>query len=321
MPWIGSLVLVGYMVGTTDLDQVASSLTQVNVWAVLGLAVAGTAATFLVDSLSLRLTFNSFVCPITFRQTLPVKATSYFLNILNYNAALAGMALYLKKSRNIRFWKTFGSLMFLNVVDLVVVMLTLGFGLIVNLGSDTLPPMLEYSLMLVVFGGLTGFVVGLALFKSKLQLPFLQQLRTNSLFAPLHGAGVRIWVQLGLLRLAILLLYLVAQYYFIGLFGIHVPFGRMFVYLPVLTFIGIVPISISGLGTTQIAMRKFYAPYFASGLAGAKAAIDAASTTAILGFVFVRILLAYFFLGEFSREVLMQARSSEGIQEGDCEHG
>jgi len=304
LPWVGSAVLVTYMIRTTDMGGVADALGSVDLPLLAVLMVLATLLTFFTDTAGITAAFRALVCPVTFRETLPIKATSYFLNILNYNAALAGMALYLNRSRGVGFWRALGALMFVNVVDLLGVLVTLSLGMIFVLGQGAFSPGIESILQGLAWGGLAGVVVGTLWFRSDLPLPVLGWLRNKALFAPLREASLGTWGHLLVLRLALQAQYLAVQYVLLLMFDIHVPFLHVVAYLPVLTFIQIVPISISGLGTTQLAARSFYEPFVVAVARSPRAVVDATTTTGIIGFLLVRGVLAYFFLGELSRDII-----------------
>ncbi len=307
LPWLGTVLLLGYLGYTTDLDTVADALADVSIPAILLVALAGTLATFFTDTWCVKLAFSKFVLPVTYREALPIKATSYFLNILNYNVALVGMAFYLQRSKNAPFWKSLGSMFFLNVMDIVALCVMLGAGLLVNWGSDTLEPATLTVAWLIVVGGLSGFTVVVGMLKLDLRIPIISKVMKLEILEPLAKLDLVTTVTFVALRVFFLSQYLFSQYLFLLLFGIDIPLERLFVYLPLLTFIQIVPISISGLGTTQIVMRHFYTRYVAAATAHAGAIVDAFSTSAIFGFMIFRIVLAYFFLGDLSREVIQKA--------------
>jgi hypothetical protein len=316
LPWLGTVVLLGYLAWTTDLKAVASAVAEVNILAALAVALGGTAATFFTDVWCVSLAFKRFVCRVSYREALPIKATSYFLNVLNYNVALIGMAFYLQRSRNAPFWKALGSMFFLNVMDILALCILLAAGLAINQGDGRIDPGVELVAWLLSAGGLAGFLLLVAVCKWGRPLPLLKRLLSLELLAPLAELDLVTSVRFVALRIAFLLQYLFSQYCFLRLFGIEAPLTVLFVYLPLLTFIQIIPISISGLGTTQIAMRHFYAPYVVTTGLAASGVIDAFSTTAIFGFVFFRLAVAYLFLGELSREVIRKAGDKLPAKEG-----
>ena len=307
LPWLGTGLLLGYLAWTTDLDTIANSLAEVSLPAILALGFFGTLVTFVTDTWCVQLVLNHFVCKVTYRETLPVKATSYFLNILNYNVALVGMAFYLNRSKGAPFWKTLGSMFFLNVMDILALCVLLGIGLIVNFDTDVLDIATTSVAWVIVGGGLIGFVAFMALFRLQLPIPLVSRVYGWQILAPFREVTPSIVVRFALLRVLFLAQYLVTHVLFMWLFSVDVPLVGVLVYLPIFTFIQIVPISISGLGTTQLVMRHFYAPYVVGAAATAAAVVDAASTTAIFGFLIFRVIVAYLFLGDLSREVIQRA--------------
>lgn len=311
LPWAGTALLLGYLGWTTDLASVGRALSDVSIPVALAVAFAGSLLAFLTDSYCVGRVVSRFVMPVNFREALPIKATSYFLNTLNYNAALVGMAFYLQRSRQAPFWKSLGALFFLNLVDLLGLCVLLLFGLLMTLGQDVLPAGELTLAWGVVAGGVGGFTLLLLACRFDIRLPVVSRLLRFELLRPLAEAGLLDVLRLGGLRIVFLLQYIGSQYLFLLLFGVEIPLMRLMVYMPLLTFIQIIPISISGLGTTQLVMRHFYGPYVRGAGPGAAGVVDAFSTTAIVGFLFFRILIAYVFLGEFSREVFERAGKGE----------
>jgi len=304
LPWAGSAVLVTYMIHTTDLRGVGDALAAVDLPLLALLMVAATAATFVTDAAGVAAALRAVFGRASLREVLPAKATSYFLNILNYNAALAGMALVFHRSRGVGFWRAAGALMLVNVVDLLGVLVLLAAGLAVNAGCGAFTEGLEVTLRWLAWGGLAAFLGGVAWFRSGLPLPLLGGLRRRALFAPLREVSRTAWIRLLGLRLLLLGQYLAVQWALLRLFGVPVPARHLLAYVPVLTFLQIVPISISGLGTTQLAAREFYGPFVATAAGSPHAVVDAATTAGIAGFLVLRILLGYLFLGDLSRDIL-----------------
>jgi uncharacterized membrane protein YbhN (UPF0104 family) len=311
LPWLGTALILIYLVTTTDLHTVTSALADINIWAVLALGFGGTLVTFFTDSYCVKLAFSRFVCPITYREALPIKATSYFLNILNYNLALVGMAFYLQRSKQAPFWKSLGSMFFLNVMDILGLCVLLTIGLLATWGTDTLTTATQLIAWVMVAGGVFGFALLVAMCKLNLRIPVLSRVLKLEMLAPFSELNVVLVLQFVALRILFLMQYLAAQYLFLRLFGVEIPVVRLLVYQPLLTFVQIIPISISGLGTTQVVMRHFYSPYVTAGTRHPAGIIDAFSTTSIFAFLFFRLLVAYLFLGDFSREVIKHAGQAE----------
>ncbi len=307
LPWLGTGILLAYMATTTDLETIGHSLAEVNIVAVILLAAFGTLATFLIDSFCVAKAFSRFVCKVSYREALPIKATSYFLNVLNYNLALVGMAFYLKRSRQAPFWNSLGSLFFLNVMDILTLCVLLCVGLAATHGTGVLDTATEVVAWLMAAGGFGGFALVVLMLKLDLHIPVLSKLLKLQMLAPLADLNFITVVYFLGLRICLLLTYLGSQYILLQLFSIDVPLLRLVVYNSLITFVQIVPISVAGLGTVQVVMRNFYAPYVVQATKQTAAVVDAYSTTSIFSFVIFRLIVAYFFLGEFSSEVIRDA--------------
>lgn len=309
LPWLGTFLLLGYLACTTDLDTVSEAVMEADILLLIAVALAGTLATFFTDTWCVKLAFTRFVCPVTYKEALPIKATSYFLNVLNYNVALVGMAFYLKKAKDAPFWRSLGAMFFLNVMDIVALCVMLCGGLLATWGDDTLDVATRAVAWTIVGGGITGFSISVVLLKLNLPIPIISRMMKLEILQPLADLDFKTLGMFVLLRILFLSQYLLSQWAFLYLFGIEVPGNRLLVYLPLLTFVQIVPISISGLGTVQLVMRRFYSRYVTVATQHTGAIVDAFSTTAILGFMIFRIVIAYFYLGDLSREVIQKAGS------------
>lgn len=183
----------------------------------------------------------------------------------------------------------------------------LTIGLLATWGTDALEPAIEAVAWLMAAGGFGGFALLVLMLKLDLKIPVISRMLKLEMLAPLADLDVLTVIRFLGLRMCLLLTYLGSQYILLQLFGVDVPLLRLTVYNSLITFVQIVPISVAGLGTVQVVMRHFYAPYVQRLTSNAAAVVDAYSTTSIFSFVIFRVIVAYFFLGEFSREVIRDA--------------
>lgn len=311
LPWAGSALLLAYVAGTTNWSTVWDSLSSVSVPLFILISVLGTLSTYAFDTLGVSLVFSTFVTPVSFRQALPIKATSYFLNVLNYNAALAGMAWYLQRSRQASFWKALGALFTLNLVDLFVLCLWLGVSTLWTLGDQRLDGSLAPVAAPMALGGVLGFPILVLAVRRSVNWPIIGRIARWQIVAPLRELTIQSFLHLVLVRVGLLACYMGVQVAYLYLFGIQVPFALQFFYFPLLTFVQIIPISISGLGTIQLLVRHLYSPFVPATLGSPDGVVDAYSTSGILAALGLRLLVAWVFLGEFSREVMAKARTSD----------
>jgi hypothetical protein len=93
-------------------------------------------------------------------------------------------------------------------------------------------------------------------------------------------------VLLVVLRVGFVLIQVGIGFVALRLFHIAVPLAEVALYEPMVIFIRSIPLSVSGLGTTQVAMRDFYEAYASVPL------IDAYSTATIFLYLASRLLIA-----------------------------
>jgi uncharacterized membrane protein YbhN (UPF0104 family) len=293
---------VGYIGWAHDVRAIGDALLAVRLDWLLALWLVTIIAVFLADVGCLTLLFSRLNAPVTYRELLPVKGASYFLNIVNYNAAAGAVAWFLRKTQGVPFLEAASSMLWLNVIDLIALNAYVTAGLL--LAGDAFPADTRATLWLAN-GALYAVYVGSAIYwNAGFDFFVLGRLRGLAIFSAFRRATVGTHLQFLALRASFLMLYVVMQFASVRLFGIEVPFGMLLVYNAIITFIGTIPISIAGLGTTQLAMLAFYGPY------GSDAQILAYSTATIAMFAAARALIGYFYLGEITRKMGWSAEST-----------
>ncbi len=301
LPLVGTAVLLGYLGYTTDIDGIRAAFARADLGAALGILVAATLVTWVVDSGCLvwlvgrTLGHRGTPGGGTLREILPLKAASYVLNIVNYNAATLGMAWVVSRRKGVSFLESAAALAVLSYVDLVALATLVVAGL--QLAPEVLgaQPELVARLQVLVLVVFAAALVLLLVLQSPLKVGPLERVRALSVFRPLAALRPRDMLVGVTLRGGFVLLYVAANYGMMWAFGMTPRLGALLVLVPVLTVVGVVPLSVSGIGTTQILMRTFYAPFVTDGRA-VEPVIDAWSTAMIFGFIAVRLVVAAPFL-------------------------
>lgn len=312
IPWVGAALLLTYIGLTTHWESAWQAIKQADFLPILSIVAIGTLITFAVDTLGVMLAVRQFVAKVTWRQTLPVKATSYLLNVINYNAALVGMAWYFKRIRDVSFWRAFGCLFVLNFMDILALAVLAAVGLLLNMGSDALDPVAVGLAWTFVLGAAAGFPLMIFTIQLGLRIPILSTIAKWQMLAPFREFRWRALPTLLASRLALLLGYFTIQFCFFPQFGVHVPFAVMFFYFPLGTLVQAIPIAPSGLGTMHAFNRFAYSAYVDPGLGASDGVLDACTTSQIILGLLVRVVVAWAFMGKFSKEVIQQA--SQGAE-------
>ena len=310
---VGTVVLIGYLFWSTDLAAAYAALMGANLLATLATLVGFTLAVWLFDSICLvwlidvTLGHRGEQHPMPLRQVAAIKAASYILNIVNYNAATLGMGWLVSRRKKVGVVESVAALAVLSYIDLVALSALVVAGLWlapdILLGHELLEQRLE-TICTTIFCLALGCLI---LLQSGLRVGFLDRLRGLALLRPVAAISPPTMMLGVVMRMGFVLLYVAANYCLMLAFGMRPDLYLLLVFIPILTVVGVVPLSISGLGTTQILMRTLYAPMVVGGVEVVPV-IDAHSTVMILGFILVRLLVA----APYLPAVLAEIRQRQG---------
>jgi len=276
---------------TTDFDAAWMAFKGVNILAFVAVALGAALGSYLIDTLSLRFILRAVGIKVGFFEFLKVKGASYLLNIINYNLALVLMAAVVKR-RTERGWASSGSpFVMLNFIDLTVF-----GGLTVGAIIAGASPFEDVTTRIVGLIALGGFLAGpslMAITRIKKGPAWLLKIVNHNLleaFARISFGNMLLAI---LARSMLVLLYAVMNHLFLGLYGADVSIPNLLVYMPILSIVGFIPISISGLGSTQVLARRFYGPHVTTvtGESAQFGVIDAFSTTSILTIMLLRVVV------------------------------
>lgn len=308
LPFVGAALLIGYFLWSTDLHKFMEAMRMANLAKFATVVLVTTVAVWLYDSLCLvwlvraTLGHRGKPRPVTLADLAPVKAASYVLNILNYHAASMAMAWLVGRRKGVAFLEAAGALATLSWLDLLAVtgMAVTGLWLAPEvLGPHPALQVWLQAVAAIVFG--LGLLAVLVL-QSGWNIPILLRLRELPPLRPLAALSPLRMLQGLALRAVLIAAYTVAAEQIMRSFGMTPTWGRLFVAMPILTVVGTIPISVSGIGTTQVLMRSLYAPFVTDGRAPGPV-VDAYSTAMIVGYIAARLLVAAPYLRRISMEL------------------
>lgn len=300
LPFVGLVVVLGYLVATADLDGVRAAMARADLGIVAVVLVVGTLVTWLLDSACLvwlaRRTLGPRAAGLALRDVAPVKAWSYVLNIINYNAATVGMGWVVSRRVGVGFLEATAGLAVLSYLDLIGLSLLVVLGFVSAPGLLDVVPALQGWLQAVVVAVFAGALVSLLALQSRWRGPaLLERVRALPVVRPLTRLTPTQTLAGVVARAAFVGCYVAIAMGLMVAMGMAPELGKLLVFVPVLTVVGVVPLSVSGIGTTQVLMRTLYASFVVDGRDPGPV-IDAMSTLQIFGFIAVRLLLALPFI-------------------------
>jgi len=308
LPWLITATIGLYIGLTSDWDTVVATLEAADFVGFIPVVVAVVLTVFSFDTWCLVRLFRRFNAPVSYREMLPLKGASYLLNVINYNAAAAGIAVFFRNRKGVPLLEAMGSMLWMNFIDIVSLATLLLLGLAIS-PADVDPSLKTtlttgaLSIYLILIGSCIYWNLGFDWF-------FIGRLRDWRIFSGFRQAKMRDYAFFICLRTLFVTTYVVCQWASMPFFNLEADLSDLFLFVPALTFIGTIPLTtIAGLGTVQVLMRTFFYDFVPGDLSETvvHSTIDAYSTTTILTFILGRILIGAFFMRTVSRDFTKQS--------------
>ncbi len=304
LPWILASAIVALLVATTDLGAVTSALARADwVHLLVGMAVI-TVLAWLGDALTLLPVVRRRVGPATLAETLRVKAVSYFLNVVNYSLAAAGMAWFISRRHRVPYSRALSAMLWTFFLDIVALtaLLTAGWLLLPALPAAASP--LADRLPWVVTAAWTVTLGSLMYWSAGVNFLFFGFLRRWPVFEAFAAATARDLLALVPARAAFIGVYIAMHALLLPAFGVNIPATALLAYAPILAFVQVIPATISGLGAVQPVMVLLFAPHVPAEAGDPQAVIVAYSTVIGPLMAALRLLIAWPFVRGVTRDLV-----------------
>lgn len=213
---------------------------------------------FIYDSFVLSRLVTRFQRKISMREILPLRGASYLLMAFSYDAAQAALALALSRRYAISIVALGGTFLFYYLNDLLTITsLSL-------LASSTLAhPVAKIATpsVAIAFGAVLSLILALTLWSRAPEAQIPARLRGTKLLASLRVVRVRDFLEFMLYRGGFYASFVAFTHFALPCFGIQIPLLALVAFVPLIMSISALPITVSGLGSTQVMMLALYAPF------------------------------------------------------------
>jgi hypothetical protein len=265
-PWPVAAALLALVFWRVDLEATRAAFAAAD-WRRFALAALPFTVLWLViDAAALSRLVTRFHAPAGFGTMLRLRGGSYLLLVLSYDAAQAALALALHRRLGVPLLALGGTFLFYYAIDLVAIA---GLGLA---GASALPGLRSDALTAALAVLLVGVLGGLVLFGAIT--------RRARLLAAVELLGWRVLFYASFVGFAAATL---------PAFGIHVPTRALVACVPVTLSIAALPITVSGIGSAQVAMLALYGAF------ADPAAIVAYSLAHTASLIVLRLPIGLFF--------------------------
>jgi hypothetical protein len=254
-----TLVILVLVVRKVPMDRLLAALQEANYAVFLAVMVPNVVFYFCWDTVVLWKTIRWFHGDVPYRDLLPVRAASYVVGFFNTNAGRGTLAAYLWRRLNVPILELGGTVIFLLLTEYTHLVIWAMLGILAFQSAVTaslLPIAAGVAAFWMVFFAYTKLHVTPARAVRWLFAP-----REWQLFRTFRRAPIERYAHIVLLRMPMFAVALVAHYYAAHAFGIHIPFGHLLTFLPVIFMVAALPVTVAHLGTTQAAWIYFFGQF------------------------------------------------------------
>lgn len=267
-PWVAAAGIFVYLFRIYPPSKVWQSMRLVNLWEFMLFAVFYFVFIYIVDSFVMQKVITRFSHEVSFKDILTARGVTYLVMILNYPASQAAFAYYLKRKYGIAIFEALGVFLFIVLIDLVwIITLAFAGSFFQDYSIGGVP--LSRTVQTVSLGAYAAAFVWLAFWRRwperiigrHLRIPIIEKLRTRKVFHIFNQAGVIDYLKVAAMRIPIHFTIIIQTYIVVRTFNAFVPFVKVLGNIPLVFFIGTLPITPGGLGTTNAATVELLSPY------------------------------------------------------------
>ncbi|MFH0799476.1 MAG: lysylphosphatidylglycerol synthase transmembrane domain-containing protein [Pseudomonadota bacterium] len=264
-PWAVAVLIFVYLFHKHPLHEIINSAATMNVPFFFSLAILYFILMFLLDTYSIARILRLFGHRETMREMLPARGVTYLLMVVNYAAAQAAFAFYQYRRHGLPISKMLGIFGIIVIADLYM-LVTLAF---VTSFFTTWPfevggMNIANFVRIFAAAAYAAFALFLVLKRWQARIGWLGRFRQNKFFILITTARLSDYLAVGLARLPIHVFIMVGMYAALFTFNARVPFLKVLANIPLAYFIGALPITPGGLGTSNAALVALFEPFVTS---------------------------------------------------------
>lgn len=250
LPWLAAAALIAWLFHRVPLDEVRAALRHGSYLPLLAYVLLELVLTLPADAFATREALAGAGVRRSFGELMLARGATYLLSLLSYFASLGGIGVWVARG-GVRAARATGAVLLMMVSSGIVLVLIACLGLLADL-----PPDRRELLALLIGAALAGIVLYLAVIALR-----VRWLAGQPALAPLFEAGLAGHARAVAARAPHMLLLALLHWGAFRVWGIDVPFLRGIALTPVVLLVSALPITPSGLGTTQVLQVLFFSPW------------------------------------------------------------
>lgn len=282
---MGTAVILFFIFSKIDFHELILQFREANPTLFISTIMLLYVKVLVFEAWTLKLVLSWFVSPTPYNDMIKVRGAVNLFHLLNVQAAMGGMYYILARIKKVEFTAVFGAILFNFIVTafiFIVVITPLYLMGLFPAPYEKAATIITTVMWLYFFHLVTFWGYGW-------KWPFCGWMRDFKLFHALKKANAGHVIKLTAIRIPIVIIGIVAHWFGLTAFRVYVPFMDLFVIIPLVIFIGGLPISVSGFGTMQASFMFFLEPY------GSKEALMAYSLSFNVGTILVKSMIGLVF--------------------------
>lgn len=286
LPWSIAVLIVSFLLWRVDCRLFIESLGMAEISIYIPLIIVFIFVWFFVESYNIQKLYLYFGHHVEYPTMLSIRGATFLLMIINYGLGAGAIAMYMKKLFGVGLLRSTGILFFYMVVESsgIALMAAAGF-LLAGEGSGIADWVLYLAAGLFLF-----YNVEIIVLKYIPALGFLKRFVNSSILLPIRESTFSIYIKICIQRMGYFMTFVVFFYFAVRAFHMEIPCMTLTALVPIIFFLGNLPITPFGLGTIQAAMLYFFKDY------GTPANILAMSLVYTVSLMIFRALIGLYYL-------------------------
>ncbi len=285
VPWIAGIAILLFLFWRIDMQEFFHALQQANLYIYLPVITIFIFVWFSLESQNLTASFHHFGHKIPYNEMLNIRGTTYLLMVMNYNLGMGGIIFYTKKLKGLSLFRVSSVIFFYIYAETISLSFMAAVGCLFTPEPSVIIDRIFYTCSCIVI----GYIIGLPLYRRIPQRGFWKKLKV-SVWETFDEASLKTFVVLPLWRGLYFSTFILFFYIALKAFNINIPLLTLAAVVPVIFFIGNIPITPFGLGTIQAAMLLFFKNY------SSEANIMAFSIVYTTSLLLFRIPIGFYYL-------------------------
>lgn len=286
LPWLTALLITGFLFMRVDYVKFFESLRMADITVYIPLVILFIFIWFFIESYNVQKLYQYFGHHVGYSTMLSIRGSTFLLMIINYGLGAGAIAMYLKKLIGVSLLRSTGILFYYMVVESAGIALMAAAGFLLAGGSSGIQDWVLY----LASGLFIFYNIEIIVLKYIPALGFLKRLVRSSILQPIRESTVSIYIRICLQRMGYFMTFVIFFYFAVRAFHMEIPFMTLTALVPIIFFVGNLPITPFGLGTIQAAMLYFFKDY------GTPANILAMSLVYTVSLMICRAIIGLYFL-------------------------